>query len=77
MTGFFKIGLSGFKYNDKNLFVDGNKYKETEGLWELLTQSQPDKNVLTFQDRGAYKQILLQSNTHRVNYSPSGKIKTN
>jgi hypothetical protein len=29
------------------------------------------------QDKEAYKQILLQSNAHRVNYTPSGKIKAN
>ena len=75
--GSFKIGRSSFKYNDKHVFVDGKKYKATQGLWELLTQSRPDKNAVTFQDRQAYKQILLQSNAHRVNYSPSGKIKAN
>jgi len=29
------------------------------------------------QDKQAYKQIKLQSNAHRVNYSTSGKINTN
>jgi len=57
------------------VFVDGKKYKATQGLWELLTKSKPDKNVVTFQDR--HKQILLQSNAHRINYSPTGKIKAN
>ena len=52
----------------------GKTYKATQGLWELLTKCKPDKN---FQDKQAYKQILLQSNTHSVNYSPSGKIKAN
>ena len=59
------------------MFVDGRKYKATQGLWELLTKSKPDKNVVTFQDKQTYKQILLQSNAHRVNYSPTGKIKAN
>jgi len=76
-SGAFKIGRSSFKYNDKHVFVDGKRYKATQGLWELLTQSRPDKNLVTHQDRRAYKQILLQSNAHRVNYSPSGKIKAN
>ena len=73
----FKIGRSSFKYNDKNVFVDGRKYKATQGLQELLTKSKPDKNVVIFQDKQAYKQILLQSKAHRVNYSPTGKIKAN
>ena len=72
--GSLKIGRSNFKYNDKLVFVDGKKYKEIQGLWELL-KSKPDKNAVTFQDR--HKQILLQSNAHRVNYSPTGKIKAN
>jgi hypothetical protein len=75
--GSFKIGRSSFKHNNKHVFVDGERYKATEGFWELLTQSRPDKNVVTNQDRQAYKQILLQSNAHRVNYSPSCKIKAN
>ena len=54
-------------YTDKNVFVDGKKYKANKGLWELLTQSRPDKNVVTFEERKVYKQIILQSNEHRFN----------
>lgn len=75
--GSFKIGRSSFKYNDKHVFVDGKKYKATPGLWELLSKSQPDKNLVTLQDKQAYKRILLQSNAHRVNYSPTGRIRAN
>ena len=74
---YFKIGRSGFKYNNKHVFVDGKKYKSTQGLWELLTKSKLDKNLGTFEDRQAYKQILFLSNAHRVNYSPTGRIKAN
>jgi hypothetical protein len=72
--GSFKIGSSCFKYN-KHVFVDGRNV--TEGLWELLSKSKPDKNLVTLQERQAYKQILLQSNARRFNYSPTGKIKVN
>jgi hypothetical protein len=75
--GSLKIGRSNFKYNDTPVFVDGIKYKATSGLWQLLTKSRPDKTIVTLQDRQAYKQILIQSNAHRVNYSPSGRIKAN
>jgi len=57
------------------VFVDGKKYKAIQGLWELLNKAKPDKNAVTFQDR--HKQILLQSNAHRVNYSLTGNIKAN
>jgi len=75
--GSFKNGSSSSKYTDKHVFVDGRMYKATQGLCELLTKSKPDKNVVSFQDKQAYKQILLHSNAHRVNYSPTGKIKAN
>ena len=57
------------------MFVDCKGYKATQGLWQLLTQSRPDKTSVTHQDRQPYKQILLQSIAHTVNYSPSGNIK--
>ena len=50
----FKIGRSNFKYNEKHIFVDGRKYKATQGMWELLPKSQPDKTLVTFQDKQAY-----------------------
>ena len=64
--GSFKIGSSTFKYTDKNMLVDDRMYNATQGLWELLTKSKPDKNAVTFQDKQTYKQILLQSNAHKV-----------
>ena len=75
--GSFKLGRSSSKYNDKRVFLVGKKYKSTQDLCELLPQSRPDKRAVTFQDRRAYKQIILQSNAHRVNCSPSGKMKGN
>jgi hypothetical protein len=53
--GSFKIGRSSFKYNDQHVFVDGKKYKATRGLWELLAKSQSDKNLVSLQDKQAYK----------------------
>jgi len=72
---FHVITARALQYNDKNVSLDGKKYKVTQGLWELLTKSKPDKNVVTFETKQAYKQIPLQSNEHRVNHGPTGKIK--
>jgi hypothetical protein len=75
--GSFKIGPSSFRYNNNSVFVDGSKYNATQGLWELLTKARPDINMVTPQDKQAYKQILIQNNAYRVNYNPTGKIKPN
>ena len=77
IDGSFKIGWSIFKYNDKHVCVHAKNYKATQGLWELLAHSRTDKNLVTHQDRQAYKQIILQCKAHRINYNPSGKIKAN
>jgi len=59
IDGSFTIGRTSFKYNDKNMFIDGRKDKAIQGLWELRRTSWPEKNVVTFQDKEAYKQIHL------------------
>jgi hypothetical protein len=73
----FKIGSLGFTYTDNNVFVDGRKYNATQGLWELLTKARANMNMVTPQDKEAYKQILVQSNAHKVNYNPTGRIRAN
>jgi hypothetical protein len=75
--GSFKIARSCFKYNDEYVFIDGRQYQATDGLWELISKAKPDKNMVTLQDKQAYKRILLQSNAHRVNYCSTGEIKAN
>ena len=40
--GAFVIGRSSFKNNNEHVFVDGKRYKATQDLWELLTQSLPE-----------------------------------
>ena len=76
-NGSFKIGWSNFKNNNKHVFVDGKRNKAKQVLWELLTQSRPDKNVVNHLDTLAYKQILLLSNAHRLNCKTLGQDQSN
>jgi len=64
--GSFKIGSSTFKYTDKNMLVDDRMYNATQGLWELLTKSKPDKNVVTFQDRHISKYSYSLTRTELI-----------
>jgi len=43
----------------------------------IVENSKPDLNAVTIQNRQACKEIFLQSNENRVNYSPTGKTKEN
>ena len=57
------------------MFIDGKKFKDTQGPWGLLTKSKPDRILVRLKDKQAYKQLPLQSNAQ--SYNPSGKIKAN
>lgn len=55
--------------------IDGTRYKGSSGLFELLTKKKPtgyDKNDLQI-----YKQILLQTNAHRRDFSAESSIASN
>jgi len=46
----------------------------TRGLFELLCLSEPHMSLVTKTDMDVYKNILKVTNTHKVKYSPEGKI---
>ena len=69
--------MYSFKNNDNLVFMDGKKYNATPGLWDLLTKSIPDRNLVSVRNKQAYKQVLLLSNANRVNYCPSGNVEGN
>jgi hypothetical protein len=58
--GSFKIGNSNFKYNDKYVFVDSKNSKTTQGLWELLTKTRSDKNMVTPHDKQNNKHMHIE-----------------
>ena len=51
-------------------------YKETGGLFELLTRKKLDHSLISTQDVKNYRRILDITNGHRENNGPSGVIKT-
>ena len=44
-------------------------YNVTEGLTELLTNTDPDDNLITVSDRWAYTDILRKTNSYKKKYS--------
>ena len=43
-----------------HLFVDGTRYKDTPGLWELMVKKRPED--FEPEDLDAFEDILLQTN---------------
>jgi len=55
----FKLGNSEVKIRDNDFEIDGETYKGTEGLWELLTQKEPKD--YTREDMNIYQEIMLKT----------------
>lgn len=53
---------------------DTCKIEGTKGLLELLFQKIPDINTVTKKDMSVYKDILKATNSHKLSYSPDGRI---
>ena len=48
--------------------VDGEEYKGTPGLWELIVSKNPDDNIYTYNDYDNYARLMLKTNAfHRDN----------
>lgn len=73
-----KLGSQFLDFDkDDNIIIGAQKYPGSPGLFQLIFKSDPTNfPFITSQDREIYKQILYQTNAHRLKYSPNGKIKS-
>ena len=53
-----------------NIIVDGEKFRGTPGLWELIIAKNP-KDSIEYDDMENYKMILLKTNVLHHNNDPS------
>ena len=63
----FKIGNKEIKIKDNDITLEGEVYKGTPGLWELITSKTPIN--YTDEDIDIYRQLLLRSNTIFRNFN--------
>jgi len=71
-----------FMIGDSPIVVDtsGDKtiknrvFKESKGLWELLTRKKFYMEVITKDDMKSYKKILTMANAHMTQYQLDGNI---
>jgi len=65
-----------------NIIIDGVRYVDTPGLYELIFKRVPDDVICTEDDKQKYKSLLLTTNAHRYNhdrmivYEPTGDTST-
>jgi len=71
----FKIGDTPVLVDqDGDITIKENEFRGSEGLWELLTRKNANKEHVTSDDLRKYKKILLLTNAHLEGYDPSGAI---
>ncbi|KYM95044.1 hypothetical protein ALC62_14315 [Cyphomyrmex costatus] len=62
---------------DDTIIIDGNRYKGTPGLYELIFKRLPDDDIYTENDKQTYKSILLTTNAHRRRHNAKMPVKSN
>ena len=74
--GHYHMGKQGNKENKKvltiaynNIIVDGEKFKGTPGLWELIMDEKP--TIFTKDDLEEYEDLLRKTNALHHNFNPN------
>jgi hypothetical protein len=52
-------------HKNDDIFIDGKRYKGTQGLYELIFMKIPNADIYTSDDVEKYKDIILTTNAHR------------
>ena len=53
-----------------NIYVDGEKFTGTPGLWELIMEDKPNPKNYTEEDENNYRNLLLKTNAMHQNFDP-------
>ena len=69
--GNFYIGDKPVVIIDDNIFVNGEEYQGTPGLWELIISKKPDGEIYTDQDYENYAKIMIESNALKKGNDPT------
>ena len=52
----------------ENIIVDNEKFKGTDGLWELIMKNKPDPTIYKKEDLDTYGRLLLKTNVLHHNF---------
>lgn len=69
------IGNDEVKIDDTNIIIKKKVYKKTPGLMDLLMMTNPASYSL--KDLDTYKQIIVDTNCHKLNFDSSQRIVRN
>ena len=76
IDGDLKIGDSLVKFEKEKISIGNKKkYQSTNGLLELLFTKNPNPLLITPRDIENYREIILESNTHKKYFKPGGELR--
>ena len=68
--GTWKIGNKEVDCDGDHLIIGEWTYAGTRGLWELIVSSEPDDEIYDADDLANYSEIMIDTNTMRMNNDP-------
>ena len=60
-----------------NIYVDGEKFTGTPGLWELIMEDKPNPKNYTEEDKNNYGNLLLKTNAMHQDFNPKNNYPRN
>jgi len=57
-----------------DITIKDRVFKQSRGMWELLTRKKVNTEFITKDDLKSYKKILTMTNSHLTKYQPAGNI---
>jgi len=71
------FGNKRFDVDDVDIIIDGVRYVDTPGLYELIFKRIPDDLLYTEDDMNKYKSMLLAMNAHKHKHQSQGRLLSN
>ena len=68
--GIYKLNKKILTIAYNNIYVDGEKFTGTPGLWELIMEDKPNKKNYTEEDENNYGNLLLKTNALNQDFNP-------
>lgn len=71
----YKIGNTEVTFDSSDIIINGDKFKFSKGLYDLLFRVKPDTQHQTETDLNQYKEILKKTSAHKVNYDAKSRMR--